>query len=88
MRYNAPTAKSTRTTWRVNVREIVAALGIPVDPDQWVVIENAEDDDGSRPLDGWVNIVRWESHRPSTFQHELATPPEACESFSAPNYPR
>jgi hypothetical protein len=73
---SVPIAKTTRTTWRANVREIADALGIPVDPSQWVVIESAEDDGDSRPLDGWVDIVRWEPHQPSTYQHELAEPKE------------
>ena len=82
MMNSAPTGKSTRTTWRANVREIAAALGIPLGPHQWVVIESAEDDGSSAPLDGWVDIVRWEPHQPATYQHELATPPEGIASPS------
>lgn len=71
MRNSVPIGKSTRTTWRVNVREIAEALGIPVDPSQWVVIESAEDD-GDAVFSGEVDIVRWESHQPATYQHEVA----------------
>jgi hypothetical protein len=72
MRYRVPEAKSTRTTWRVSVAEIAAALGIPVSERQWVVIESAEDDGNSAPLHGEVDLVLWEHHQPSTYQHELA----------------
>jgi hypothetical protein len=76
MRNSAPIGKSTRTTWRTDVREIAAALGIPVAPDQWIVIESGQMDEGL-PLDGAVDIVRWERVQPSTYQHELATPSES-----------
>lgn len=72
MRYSVPVSKNTRTTWRVNVLEIAQALGIPVKDGQWVVIESAKDDGSSIPLSDWVDIVRWEPHQPSTYQHELA----------------
>jgi hypothetical protein len=72
MRNSAPIGKNTRTTWRTDVREVAEALGIPVSPQQWVTIESAEMDE-ALPLTGFVDIVRWEPHQPSTYQHELAT---------------
>jgi hypothetical protein len=71
MRNSAPIGKSTRTTWRTDVREIAAALGIPVSPQQWVTIESAEDDGDSAPLAGFVDVVRWEPHQPATYQQEM-----------------
>jgi hypothetical protein len=63
MIHNAPIGKSTRTTWRANVREIAKALGIPITPSQWITIESAEDDGDSPPLTGHVDIVLWEHHQ-------------------------
>lgn len=53
--------RKTRTTWQVNVREVAAALGIEVSPNQWVAIENP-DAPGGQPMAGRVHVVVWESH--------------------------
>lgn len=50
-----------RTTWRVHVRDIASALSLGVKPDQWVVLESAEDDGSSVPLAGYVDVVIWEN---------------------------
>jgi hypothetical protein len=50
-----------RTTWRVNVRDVATSLGIPLSPNQWVVLENTEDDGDSPPIGCYVDIVIWES---------------------------
>jgi hypothetical protein len=70
VQYAVPVGKTTRTTWRANVLEITQALNIPVGPGQWVRLESADDD--SELSGDWVDIVRWESHPPATYQHELA----------------
>jgi hypothetical protein len=71
MKVSAPTDKATRTTWRTDVREIAEALGIPVMPDQWVILEAGDDYDGL-PLTGTVDVVRWQRAAPATYQDELA----------------
>jgi hypothetical protein len=77
MRHSAPIAKATRTTWRVSVTEIAAALGLPADERCWFVLENAEDDGSSEPLSGDVDVVRWVPLPPHTYQDELAKPGKA-----------
>lgn len=74
MRFAAPVAKATRTTWRTNVREIAEALGIPVAPDQWVTLESGDDDD-NLSLTGTVDVVCWQHAQPASYQHELAGQP-------------
>ena len=73
MIYGVPIQKATRTTWRVTVAEIAAALGVPAGEHDWFVIEDAEGD--GIFAGGEVDLVRWSRHPPHTYQDELARPP-------------
>lgn len=77
MNHGVPVGRSTRTTWESTTREIAVALGIPLQPRQWVVLENGDDDGASLPLTETVHVVVWDPALPSEYHKpELIADPE------------
>lgn len=60
MNHSEPTHRTIQTTWRTNVREIADALGIPLTPNHWVVLTDA---DGKIALDDRIDVICTETVR-------------------------
>jgi hypothetical protein len=58
MKLSDPLARTMRTTWRISVRDIAAALEIPLSPQQWIILEDAEGE--GVVLGSFVDVVVWE----------------------------